>query len=244
MNKQRLIILGAGIKSIAHLTKENIAAIQQATIVLCLMNEPVMSQWIGQHARQVLSLNEIYFSCNDRVESYKKIVREVQAHLTKYNNVAFVVYGHPLLLSSINKYLLKEIDRVSIEILIQPGISSFDCLLADLEVDPLCGCYCVEASELLRKNKLLDSTNHLIIWQIGILEDPGTKNSFNHKAFGALKNKLLLVYPKNHPCVIYEGSLYPHILPRVEKTTLAELECENFSRLSTLYMYPQTSKHF
>ncbi|WP_165483158.1 SAM-dependent methyltransferase [Legionella genomosp. 1] len=238
MNKQKLIILGAGIKSVAHLTKENIAAIQQAAIVLSLVNEPMILNWIEKNAKKVFSLNDIYFSSDRRIESYRKIAEEVQVYLQNYNNVAFVVYGHPLLLSSINDYLLKKIDREIVEVIIQPGISSFDCLLADLEIDSNSGCYCIEANELLKKAGSLDPTNHLIIWQIGILEDPGTINNFNSSSLRKLKNKLLTSYEKEHPCIIYEASLYPHLSPKLQKTTISELENGVFNRLSTLYIYP------
>ena len=47
---KKLIITGSGIKSLSHLTVESQAAIEQADIVLYLLNEPILAQWVDAKA--------------------------------------------------------------------------------------------------------------------------------------------------------------------------------------------------
>jgi len=61
-----------------------------------------------------------------------------------------------------------------------PGISAEDCLFADLGIDPsFMGCQTVEATDLLLRNRPLITSGHVLIWQVGVVGDPG----FNFKGF-------------------------------------------------------------
>jgi tetrapyrrole methylase family protein/MazG family protein len=238
MSKKKLIITGCGIKSLAHLTRENKAAIEQADLVLYLVNEPIVAQWIQNKSKENESLENLYFSESLRVNAYKKIIDHILCRINRCDNVCVVVYGHPLLLSNSIEHLIRQIDRNVIDLIIIPAISTFDCLLADLEIDPLNGCFSVEANELINKNKHLDPTNHLIIWQVGLIEDAHSKVNSNLYGVKALKEKLLRTYDLEHECVLYESSIYPHIPCKKIKTLLFDIEQVPISRITTAYLPP------
>jgi len=236
---KKLIITGSGIKSLSHLTKESEAAIEQAEFVLYLVNEPIMGQWIEKKAKKSESLDALYFSEELRPNAYKRIIGHIKNSFDLYNHVCVIVYGHPLILSNAIMGLIKEIDRNTIELSVLPAISAFDCLLSDLEIDPFTGCFSIEANEFINKKKSIDITNHLIIWQIGMIEDgyTFTKNN-NCCAIELLKQELIVSYPSNHECILYEASIYPHVSPKKIKTTIESLDKTLISRITTLYIPP------
>lgn len=238
--KKKLIVTGCGIKALSHLTNESMAAIEQADIVLFLVNEPITAQWLMKKSQKSESLEDIYFSAHLRKDAYKKIVERIFFALSQYDNVCIVVYGHPLLLSNSIEFLIKQIDRTGIDLVLHPGISAFDCLLADLEIDPWMGCLSIEANEFIIKDKSVDSTNHLIIWQVGAIGDHCSVVQSSHmEGISLLKNKLLKSYDDMHPCVLYEASIYPHIPFQTKHTVISKIEQIPLTRITTAYIPPK-----
>lgn len=238
--KKKLIVTGCGIKALSHFTNESIAAIEQADIVLFLVNEPITAQWLIKKSQKSESLEDIYFSAHLRTDAYKKIVERILFVLSQYDNVCVVVYGHPLLLSNSIEFLIKKIDRNSIDLIFHPGISAFDCLLADLEIDPWMGCFSIEANEFIIKDKSIDSTNHLIIWQVGAIGDHFTVvQSCHMDGISLLKNKLLKSYDARHQCVLYEASIYPHIPFQTTYTVISKMDQIPLTRITTAYIPPK-----
>lgn len=239
MTIKKLIITGCGIKSLSHLTRENEAAIKQADLVLYLVNEPIVAHWIQCKSNKNESLENLYFSEELRINAYRKICQRILLALTEHNNICVVVYGHPLLLSSSIGYLIRNIDKNSIDLHILPAISAFDCLLTDLEIDPIKGCFSIEANELINKNKHIDPTNHLIIWQVGLIDDRrSAENDCIHNDIKSLKDKLLRSYNSRHECFFYEASIYPHIPCKKIKTTISRMDKVPISRITTAYIPP------
>ena len=241
MGKKKLIITGCGIKSLAHLTEESKAAIEQADLVLYLVNEPIAAQWIQNKSKQNESLENLYFNENIRINAYKKIADQILHRTITHDNICVVVYGHPLLLSNSIEHVIKQIDRNIIELTVIPAISAFDCLLADLEIDPLNGCFSIEANELINKNKQIDPTNHLIIWQVGLINDVHSKENHNLYDIKALKKKLLQTYDMEHECILYESSMYPHIPCKKITTIISNIDQMPISRITTAYIPPISS---
>lgn len=239
MAEKKLIITGCGIKSLSHLTRENEAAIKQADLVLYLVNEPIIEQWLRNISNKNESLELLYFSEELRANAYKKIINHIFLAMHQHNNVCVVVYGHPLLLSNSIEYLIKKIDKNLIDLYILPAISAFDCLLTDLEIDPVNGCFSIEATELINKDKYIDPTNHLIIWQIGLINNKqiSEKNS-GINDIKALKNKLLKTYNTEHECILYEASIYPHLPYKKIKAVVSSLDQISISRITTAYLPP------
>lgn len=234
-----VVVCGVGIKSISHFTRETEAAIKQADIVLHLVNEPATKEWIEINSKKNYPLEEIYYSTETRSDSYKNIVKYILRYIHEYNNVCLVVYGHPLLLSRSVSDLLSSIDRRDIFVTVLPSISSLDCLLSDLEVDPSEGMLSIEANVFLRENKVSDITNHLVIWQVGMINDKSSiDNGARDFKLKVLQEKLLMHYPREHEVIFYEASIYPHISPSIIKTNIKSMLSSPISRLTTAYIPP------
>lgn len=238
MNK-KLSLIGSGIKSVAHLTKEAEAHIKNADKVLYLVNEPVMEEWIKVHSKKSTNLDYIYFSQENRLNAYKKITQEILNVLNQYNFVCAVFYGHPTIFTRPGGEAIKIAKQKGIETIILPAISAEDCLFADLNIDPAdCGCYSVEATDMLLYQRRPDISSHLIIWQIGMLANLGHNIGVKREALILLKEYLLNFYSTNHRIIIYEASFYPGMDCNIKDFLLGELEEQTISKIATLYISP------
>ena len=82
--------------------------------------------------------------------------------------VVGVFYGHPgvFTLPSRRAIAIAQSEGYSARML--PGVSSEDCLFADLLVDPcIPGAQSVEATDILLRERPLLTSSHVIIWQVG-----------------------------------------------------------------------------
>ena len=96
--------------------------------------------------------------------------------------VVGVFYGHPgvFTLPSRRAIAIAQSEGYSAQML--PGISSEDCLFADLLVDPsIPGAQSVEATDLLLRERPLLTSSHVIIWQVGCVG----RFDFNFSGFNA-----------------------------------------------------------
>lgn len=238
---KQLIITGSGIKALSHITKETEIAIEQADYVLYLVNEPITAQWIENKSQQSESLDMLYFSEKHRADAYKKIIERVQFTLMLYQKICMVVYGHPLLLSNAVSGLIESIDPNHVQLIVLPALSAFDCLLADLAIDPISGCFSIDAGLFIHNNEPIYTRSHLILWQVGVVGDHSTHfNNEAHEKLNFLKERLIKLYNPNQTCIFYEASMYPHIAPKIIKTQLSEIDKHSISRLTTLYVPPLT----
>lgn len=239
LNK-KIILVGTGIKSISHITKESEHCVKKAEKVLYLVNEPVLKEWIESNANNSTSLESIYFSEIDRKKAYREISNHITRSLDTHDHVCVVFYGHPTVFVESGLMALKELEQKGIEAVVLPAISSEDCLFADMKIDPSDGgCFSIDATEFLVREKRIDITSHLVLWQIGMICRSGLPtNEVNTEGLIKLQNKLASFYPEHNEAFIYEAALYPGIRPRIVKSSICKLHLEKVTTISTLYIPP------
>lgn len=240
--KKKLYIIGSGIKSIAHLTNETIGCIKNSNKVLYLLNEPLVEKWVQQNASESESVSVDYFSEPERVKAYSKIANKIIEAIDKDKIVSFLIYGHPCFYAMPGLMAASKLESnqdISVEII--PALSSLDCLYADLAIDPgQGGIYIVDASELIAFEKMLCTSSHLVIEQIGMVGNLGRPtDKVNKRALEALHAYLLSFYPKNHKCILYEAALYPRMTPKIIYFELSNLLNQQYTTISTLYIPPK-----
>ncbi|WP_454782823.1 SAM-dependent methyltransferase [Legionella sp. WA2022007384] len=239
-DKASLIVVGCGIKFFAHMTKEVIAYIKQSDVVLYLVNDPILKLWIQQQNQYTESLDQVYFSCPNRADSYSLITDYVLENLYQNKHVCFVLYGHPSVYAKPGLDAVKKAKEKGYYAKILPAISAEACLFADLLVDPgSSGCQSFEASDFLIHQRQFDISSHLILWQInavGILNHETT----NNKKVGILLllDYLTKYYEVTDRIIIYEAAQYPGFEPVITQTQLKYLSDIQLSNLSTLYIPP------
>lgn len=246
---KKLIIAGTGIKFLSHLTIEVKSAIETSCCVVFLLNEPAMKNWVVKNAKKYVSLDDIYFSSEQRSESYDKIANELLSTIQKNDDVCFLIYGHPTFFSSVVEKIKKIISSEEIIIQVMPGISAMDCLFADLKIDPgSMGLQSYDATEFLLYDENFSTTSHLVLWQIAIIGEIRVVNNNEinldrqKKAITILIKKLLIHYPEDHIVYLYVASQYPSIEFELVSIELQKLTEINISRLATLYIPPAKEK--
>jgi len=237
-NKQ-LSLVGTGIKTLSHLTKEAEAHIKQADIVLSLVNEPVMMEWIGKYSKKNINLDKIYFDSKERKDSYTNITEYILKILKDYSFVCVVFYGHPTVFASPGLDAINKAGALGVNTFILPAMSAEDCMFADLKINPGdCGCFSVEATDLVLHDRAFDRNSHLIIWQVAMIGNFGHLKKVNQKAINFLKHQLLDRYPEGHEIYLYEASIYPGMSSRILKVILADLDKQKFTTITSLYIPP------
>lgn len=232
----KLIVVGSGIKSVAHLTEETKRIIQNSDKVLYLVNEELLKQWIVRESISAESLEPIYFNSTKRIDAYTNITSEIVRRYYQYTNLCVVFYGHPTVFAESALRAVKIIQAEKGNAIILPAISSMDCLFSDLQIDPgEQGCFSIDATELLIYERKLDIQSHVIIWQIANL---GMFNTQKTTKLNVFKDYLSHYYSTEQLICLYEASLYPTQRPRIEWLKLSDLERVKINPISSLYIPP------
>lgn len=240
MKNSSLVVVGVGIKLIAHLTTEAKAYIEQADQVLYLVNEPLMKEWLHSKNKNAVSLDNIYLKFNYRHESYSAISEFILAELRKEQHICVVIYGHPTVYAQPALDAVIQAQKENFYTKILPGISAEDCLYADLLINPgSSGCISYDVTDLLIHRRRLDSGCHVILWQVSIIGMMDhDKDHDNTKGLRLLYHYLLNYYNENHELISYSAAQYPSFEPAIKQFTLGQLPNMQFTRTSILYIPP------
>lgn len=244
MNKHTLIIVGSGIKFMSHLTIEAKACIEKANKVLYLINEPAIEEWIKKSNPSSESLEFLYTKHLHRSANYITISNYIFAQLKKFQTLCFVTYGHPTVFDESTLYAANKANEQGYEVIIMPGISAENCLLADLRINPgSSGCQSFEATDFLIYRREYDASSHLILWQASVIGMLGsTKDHDPREGLAILANYLYEKYKKNHVIISYEAAQYPGFKPIINKIQLKNLAHTKIGRIATLYVPPNHKK--
>ncbi len=240
MKNASLVVVGSGIKFLSHLTNETKIYMEQADIILYLVNEPAMKEWLKNNFSNTESLDNLYTSHRLRSHCYHAIKDRILYHLHQQQRVCVVIYGHPTVFAQPALDAVKQARSEGFDAVIFPGISAEACLFADLLINPGAnGCQSFEATDFLIHHRKYDARSHLILWQIGVIGALGhTKMSDEMNGIRLLSNYLNKQYDADHKVILYEAAQYPHFKPRIDELELMQLSNAHITQISTLYVPP------
>lgn len=235
-----LIVVGSGIKSIAHLTEETKRVIQNADKVLYLVNEDNLKAWLIRESKESESLELIYFNHARRVDAYYHITQHIIDEYHKVNNLCVVFYGHPTVFAESALNAAKKIKAKNGNVTILPAVSALDCLFSDLQIDPgEHGCFSIDATELLLFERSIDTSSHVILWQIANL---GVSNTQLTSKLAVLADYLGNYYSQDQQICIYQAAFLPRLKAKIEWIKLQDLALAVITPTSTLYIEPTKKK--
>ena len=137
-----------------------------------------------------------------------------------------------------SKTILRYAPDLGLKAKMLPAVSSLDCMLVDLGVDPSEGLMMYECNEMLLYRRPLLTDMHCIIWQPGSVEsEVFTKRINLPERFLRLKAYLLQFYPRDHVVTIITCSLNPIVESKLTKVPLDELETINIQMHAGSTMY-------
>src|SRR4051812_40289467 len=90
-----LLIVGTGIKAVAHITAETEAVIKQAEKLFYLVADSVIEHWLSTLNPTAESLYGLYGEQKDRGLTYEEMVETLVASARSGLHTCCALYGHP-----------------------------------------------------------------------------------------------------------------------------------------------------
>jgi uncharacterized protein YabN with tetrapyrrole methylase and pyrophosphatase domain len=232
-----LAVVGSGIQ-LGQVTLETKAFIEQAEKVIYLVADPVTEAWINELNPTAESLMDCYVQGRNRIESYEEMVGRIMAAVRGGKRVCAVFYGHPGVFVYPSHKAIKVARSEGYKARMLPGVSAEDCLFADVGVDPSRGCQTFEATAFLLRKLKFDTSNIVILWQIGVVGEATYNPGYDRAGLSLLLDYLGEFYPGDHEVIVYEAAQYVVCDPVIQKVKLRELPQAKITPISTLYIPP------
>jgi hypothetical protein len=237
--KGSLLVAGTGIASVAHLTLETVAAVEQGEVVFYLVIDQLTMNWILGRCPTARPLYHHYQPGRNRRAGYEGMVEEILVELRAGRTVTALFYGHPGVLAYPGHRAIARARAEGFFARMLPGISADACLIAELGIDPATdGLQAFEATQLLRADNTPDIRTPMILWQAGVVGDTdfATGAAYVRSGFDALRDRLSALYGPDHRLCLYEASEFSALASSILWRTVAELRREDLSPMCTLFI--------
>ena len=239
--KQRpdLVVVGSGIQMSRHAADRTLSEIRAAQVVLCLV-DPLARAQIQALRPDAIDLSPFYASGKDRRQTYREMEAAIMAEVRAGKRVCAVFYGHPGVFADVPHAVIRKARAEGISARMEPGISAEACLYADLGIDPgRSGVLSLEATHFLIYQHTLDTSAHLLLWQVALSGDLSCSR-FHAEPEGLreLVKKLARWYPFGHEVILYEAAVMPIQTHRAERLALRDLPTASYQEFTTLVIPP------
>ncbi len=241
MTKGSLVVVGTGIRTVGHMTMESVAWLRQADRVLYVVGDPIAEDTIKQlNPSGAESLSHFYAEGKPRIQTYNEMVERILECVRQGMLTCLACYGHPGVFVYPSHESIRRARAEGFTATMLPGISSEDCLFADLGVDPgIGGCQSYEATDFLANGRRIDPSSSVVLWQIGVVGDSTFKrNGYDTSAMPLLIERLMQYYPPAHVAYLYEAAVFPGCQPIIIKLSISMLGQVPMSAGYTLYIPP------
>lgn len=240
MAQGSLVVIGTGIRTVGQMTLESIAWMKQADKVLYVVGDPIAEATIKTLNPDAESLSGFYGVGKPRIDTYNEMIDYILSCVRSGLLTCLACYGHPGVFVYPSHQSIARARAEGYSARMLPGISSEDCLFADLGVDPgILGCQSYEATDFLANGRVIDNSSSVILWQIGVIGDSTFKlGGYDTSAMPLLIEKLLYYYPPDHPIYLYEAAVLPGCEPVIIKATITTLTLYPMSAGYTAYVPP------
>ena len=184
-------------------------------------------------------MRDCYAPGEPRERSYRRMADRMLAAVRSGAYVCAAFYGHPGVFVNPAHQAIRRARREGFRARMLPGISTEDCLFADLGIDPADnGCQSFEATDFLAYRRRFDPTSALILWQVGVLGEPGfpTDAGCRPERLARLTRVLRRHYDERHPIILYEAAQFPVSEPKIKKIPLSKLPSVRLWSITTVYI--------
>jgi uncharacterized protein YabN with tetrapyrrole methylase and pyrophosphatase domain len=235
-----LIVVGIGIEWASQTTIAVRGALEAADRVLFAVANPWAARWIrtlNVHAEALPYPKD----GRRRSDIYREMVERILGALRQGLRVCAAFYGHPGFLVEAGHEAIRRARAEGHHARMLPGVSSLDCLFADLGIDPGAqGCQLYEASAFMARHPAIDPTTPLVLHQIALIDNrltyDGDASELIARGLTRLRDHLRSAYPAEHQVIIYEAATHPLHPPRLESVQLHTLADAAVTEVSTLYV--------
>lgn len=206
---KKIIIIGYGIHGISQLTLEAFDYIRSSELT-CILGPLIHYNALKEmNVNNINLINKLYENDKADIDNYTNIANYIIQQLDQYQNVTFLVPGHPRVGVTLTYLLEKKGKENNFECLVLPGISSFDTMINDLKCDPLeRGSVILDVNRLLLFNHSMDNKLNYFLYHICSIGNKKTnfKNPQKDNKTHLLKQHLLKFYKNNDPIYLLQSS--------------------------------------
>lgn len=219
-------VVGLGMVVPTHITTEADRALSRAAETYLLHFDSSVEGYLQRRYGAVRSLGDLYEIDKPRRVTYREVAKVVLDAAQSRSPVALAMYGHPLMFVSPTKLILRDGRKQGLRVKVIPGISSLAGLMIDLEFDPADeGLQMYEATDLLLRERPLQSDVPCLIWQIGTVGSLIYEcESYRSAApLEGLSEYLMRFYPAEHKATIARTPTLAIGHPRLLEATVGGL---------------------
>jgi Tetrapyrrole (Corrin/Porphyrin) Methylases len=232
-------VVGTGIRVGLQTTPEGRGAIERADVVFYLTTDPLADAWVQRLKPSARSLAGHYVVGRLRREVYDSMVEEILGALKEGADVCAIFYGHPGVFVSPSHDAIAAARTMGYPVVMLPGVSAEDCLVADLGIDPGAeGWQSYETTDFLMHRRAIDTATPLVLWQVSMIGAWHTISRPNLEGVAILAERLGELYGPRHEVVLYQAAEYPIGDPMIVRVPVEELAGAEVTPMATLYVPP------
>ncbi|UUL82578.1 SAM-dependent methyltransferase [Sphingomonas qomolangmaensis] len=238
-----LTVIGSGICYLDFLNDAE-AEIRSADVVFYCFYDRVSQIWLHDLVPEAIDLRVFYDATLDRFATYTRMAEAMLQPVRRGKRVVAIYYGHPGIFASPAHRAIKIARREGYRARMRPGISALDYLVADLGFDPaLPGLQSFEATDMLLRDRRIDPSLHIVLWQVGLIGDlKHSPQGFVNAGLPMLVDVLEETYGSIWQVTHYIAPQYVGVEPLIESFAIGELRHgeakSSLCSLSTLYIPP------
>ncbi|OYT92528.1 MAG: hypothetical protein CFE43_07730 [Burkholderiales bacterium PBB3] len=236
----KLICVGTGLRMAGQMTPLALSYIKTADIVVGAIPNNFARKWLQEIAKEYTCLLGYYQDCDvdgkDRRDTYRRMADTVLTEVRAGKTVCAAFYGHPGIFACIAHLAIQDARAEGYSAEMLPGISTEDCLVADLGLDPgRTGMQSMETTQFMIYERHIDPSALLILWQPYLAGELTLKRFETSPAkLQVLVDKLARDYPREHTVILYEAATTPFEVPRMESLKLCDLPHAVLNGITTL----------
>ncbi|MGA7439426.1 MAG: SAM-dependent methyltransferase [Luteibacter sp.] len=237
----RLAVVGMGMTLGSHLTPISRSHIEQADVVFAALSDNLVEEWLKRMNPDVRSLQGNYAEGKSRMLTYREWLDLIMAEVRAGKEVCVVFYGHPGIFAWTPHKAIEAARAEGFEAHMEAGVSSEDCLYADLGIDPgRFGCQHFEASQFVLYDRQLDTAGYVVLWQVALVGDTTlARLSSTGPAYRqVLVDRLSRDYPLDHEIIIYRCATLAIDAPRIDRVKLRDLPQVEMTVSETVILPP------
>ena len=203
-----LTIVGTGIQGVSHMSLGTIAAIRSADIAFYHVFERTAAAYVRSLNANGHDLRQYYGELKPRRITYIQMAEVMLQSVRKGLEVVGVFSGHPGVFVMASRRAISIAREEGFAARLLPAISSIDCLISDLGIDPgVFGFQIAKAGAFLREHLVLSTGSHVALLQVNSVGDTTYSfTGFKNARKLPLVKKLIEVYGDQHEAVYYEAS--------------------------------------
>jgi uncharacterized protein YabN with tetrapyrrole methylase and pyrophosphatase domain len=238
-----LVCVGIGMTLGSHITPLARSYIGNADVVFTGTSDGVIELWLAQMHPDVRSLQSLYREGKPRSETYQQMIETLLTEVRAGKRVCGAFYGHPGVFAFPTHKAIEIARQEGYFAHMEPGVSAEDCLYADLGIDPgKYGCQHYEASQYMLYRRRIDTSAHLVLWQVGVAGDLSLARFSTGAAYRqVLVDVLARDYDLDHEVILYKAVTLPMHQPRIERLLLRDLPAASVDTHVTLVIPPGSS---